>query len=158
MTGNDFMSWVLRSPFHGLLSNGMMLLTVTGRKTGKKYTTPVGYYREGGYLWIITSRDRTWWKNLRGGAEVGLLLRREPLTGFAEPELDEKTVESRMYGYLQHVPQAAKPLGVRIENGMAKEEDVARIAKGRLFVRIRVKDKLVHTITIEEAERQPEDG
>jgi hypothetical protein len=43
VTGNDFMSWFLRSPLHGLLSNGMMLLTVTGRKTGKKYTTPVGY-------------------------------------------------------------------------------------------------------------------
>ena len=38
MTGNDFITWVLRSPFHGMLSNGMMLITVTGRKTGKKYT------------------------------------------------------------------------------------------------------------------------
>ena len=45
MNGNDFMAWVLRSPFHGMLSNGMMLITVTGRKTGKAYTTPVGYYR-----------------------------------------------------------------------------------------------------------------
>ena len=26
----------------------MMLITVTGRKTGKEYTTPVGYYRENG--------------------------------------------------------------------------------------------------------------
>ena len=32
MTGNDFMSWILRSPFHGVLSNGMMLITVTGHK------------------------------------------------------------------------------------------------------------------------------
>jgi len=35
MNGNDFMAWVLRSPFHGMLSNGMMLITITGRKTGK---------------------------------------------------------------------------------------------------------------------------
>lgn len=46
MNGNDFMAWVLRSPFHGMLSNGMMLITVTGRKTGKTYITPVGYYVE----------------------------------------------------------------------------------------------------------------
>ena len=60
MNGNDFMAWVLRSPFHGMLSNGMMLITITGRKTGKTYTTPVGYYVENDYLWVITSRERTW--------------------------------------------------------------------------------------------------
>jgi len=138
MTGNDFMSWTLRSPFHGMLSNGMMLITVTGRKTAKKYTTPVGYYREDGCLWIITSRDRTWWKNLQGGAEVSLLLKRQSVVAFAEPELDEKSVEERMYQYVKHVPQTAKPLGIRVENGIANAQDIARTAKDRLFVRLRL--------------------
>jgi len=92
MTGNDFMSWVLRSPFHGMLSNGMMLITVTGCKTGKKYTTPVGFYESSGFLWILTSRNRTWWKNLRGKAEVDLLLRRKPVKAFAELELDDANI------------------------------------------------------------------
>ena len=139
MSGNDFMSWILRSPFHGMLSDGMMLITITGCKTGKKYTTPVGYYRENGYLWVITSRDRTWWKNLRGGADVDLLLKRKPVHAFAEPDLDEKSVETRMYEYLHHVPQAAKPLGIHIENGEANAGDVMRTAKDRLFVKIQVK-------------------
>jgi deazaflavin-dependent oxidoreductase (nitroreductase family) len=138
MTGNDFMSWVLRSPFHGMLSNGMMLLTVTGRKTGRKYTTPVGYYRENGYLWVLTSRDRTWWKNLQGGADVSLLLKRQPVNAFAEPELEPTSVEARMYEYIKHVPQAAKPMGVRVENGNANAEDVARTAKDRLFIKIKI--------------------
>jgi len=137
MNGNDFMSWVLRSPLHGMLSDGMMLLTVTGRKTGKKYTLPVGYYREDGYLWVITSRDRTWWKNLRGGADVDLLLKRKPVAAFAEPELDEKDVEARMYDYIKYVPRAAKPLGIRVENGKVNAEDVARTAKDRLFVKMK---------------------
>ncbi|MFZ5905673.1 MAG: nitroreductase/quinone reductase family protein [Chloroflexota bacterium] len=136
MNGNDVMSWVLRSPFHGLLSNGMMLITVTGCRTGKKYTTPVGFYRENGDLWVLTSRDRTWWRNLRGGAEVGLLLKRKPIAAFAEPELDEKTVEARLCDYIRHIPQAAKPMGIRVENGQANAEDVARVAKERLFVKI----------------------
>jgi deazaflavin-dependent oxidoreductase (nitroreductase family) len=135
MTGNDFMSWVLRSPFHGMLSNGMMLITVTGRRTGKKYTTPVEYYRQNSELWVLTQRDRTWWRNLRGGAEVGLLLKRKPVTAFAEPELDEKAVEARMYEYIRHMPQAAKPLGIRVEQGSANREDVERTIKDRLFVR-----------------------
>jgi deazaflavin-dependent oxidoreductase (nitroreductase family) len=136
MNGNDFMSWVLRSPFHGMLSNGMMLITVTGRKTGKTYTTPVGFYEEGGFLWILTSRDRTWWRNLQGGAEVKLLLKRKPVNGFAETKMDEKAVESQMREYVKHIPQAAKPMGIRVENGAANAEDVARIAKDRLFVKI----------------------
>ncbi len=138
MTGNDFMSWVLRSPFHGILSNGMMLITVTGCKTGRKFTTPVGYYEEGGYLWVITNRDRTWWRNLRGGAEVELLLKHKPVRAFAETELDEKAVETRMYEYLRHVPQSAKPMGIRVENGNANAEDLERVAKDRLFVRFRL--------------------
>jgi hypothetical protein len=137
MTGNKFMSWVLRSPFHGLLSNGMMLITVTGSTTGKKYTLPVGYYRKDDELWIITLRSRTWWRNVRDGAEISMLIKRKPLTGFAELELEEKAVEARMHEYLQYVPGAAKPLGIQLKNGKATGEDIARIAKDRLFVKIR---------------------
>src|SRR5512139_693930 len=138
MTGNDFMAWVLRSPFHGMLSNGMMLITVTGRKTGKAYTTPVGYYEEGGYLWVLTSLDRSWWRNLQSGANVKLLLKRKSVNGFAETELNEKAVEARMYVYIKHVPQAAKPMKIRVENGVANAEDIARTARDRLFVRIKL--------------------
>jgi hypothetical protein len=123
MKGNDFMAWVLRSPFHGMLSNGTMLITVTGRKTGKTYTT---------------SRERTWWKNLQGGANVTLLLKRKPMNGFAETELEGEAVEALMYHYVKHIPQAAKPMGIRVENGVANAEDIARTAKDRLFVRIKL--------------------
>jgi deazaflavin-dependent oxidoreductase (nitroreductase family) len=139
MNGNDFMSWVLRSPFHGLLSNGMMLITVKGRKTGRSYTTPVGYFPDGGTLWVLTSRDRTWWRNLQGGAEVVLLLKRKRVSGLAETELDPKAVEMRMFDYVKFVPQAARPMGIRIEDGKPNAEDVARTAKDRLFVKIKLK-------------------
>ena len=138
MDGNTFISWVLRSPFHGLLSNGTMLITVTGRKTGKKYTTPVGYYQQDGYLWVLTSRDRQWWRNLKNGAEVSLLLKRKPVQGFAEAELEAQAVEARMFEYIKHVPMAAKPLGIRMENNTANAEDIVRTARDRLFVKIKV--------------------
>mgnify|MGYP000058818894 CR=1 FL=1 len=136
MNGNNFMAWLLRSPFHGMLSNGMMLITVTGRKTGLKYTTPVGYFEEDNHLWVFTSRNRTWWRNLCGGAPVSLLLKRRTVEAFAEPVLDERAVGFWMHEYLRHVPQAAHSLGIRVKDGVASEEDVARIAKDRLFVRI----------------------
>lgn len=134
------MAWVLRSPFHGLLSNGMMLITVTGRRTGRKYTTPVGYYREGDCLWILTSRDRTWWKNLRRGAEVEMLLRRETLRGIAEVVQDNSAVQARLRDYVRYIPQAAKPMGIRMENGKPNADDIARTAKDRLFVKISLEE------------------
>jgi len=33
---NTLMSWLLRSPFHGLLSKSTLLVTVTGRKSGRQ--------------------------------------------------------------------------------------------------------------------------
>ena len=71
MNGNNFMIWILRSPFHGLLSKGMRLIMVTGCKSGRKYATPVEYFREDEQLWVMTSRNRTWWRNLRGRYRAG---------------------------------------------------------------------------------------
>ena len=65
------------------------------------------------------------------------MLKRKPVTAIAEPDLDAKAVEARMVEYIKHVPQAAKPLGIRIENGKANAEDIARIAEDRLFVKIK---------------------
>ena len=138
MTGNDFISWVLRSPLHGMLSNSMMLITVTGRKTGRQYTTPVEYFRENGNIFIMTSRNRTWWRNLKDGAEVSLLLKHKPETSSAQLEVDQELVETRMVEYLQHMPRATKLLGIRIENGIVNAEDIARVAKDRLFVRLQL--------------------
>jgi deazaflavin-dependent oxidoreductase (nitroreductase family) len=74
----------LRSENHQLLSNNHLLITVTGRRTGKQYTIPVNYRRfDDGNLVIGTEAD--WWHNLKGGAEVELLVAGETLRGYAEP-------------------------------------------------------------------------
>jgi len=135
MNGNDFVKFMLKSPLQVFMGD-TMLITVTGRKTGRKYTTPVGYYQEGDTLWIISSRDRTWWRNVCGGANVDLHVHGRDLTAFAESILDEKAVAPQIVGYLRHVPLSAKPLGVRVEHGVPNLDDVARLAKERLFVKI----------------------
>jgi deazaflavin-dependent oxidoreductase (nitroreductase family) len=138
MTGNDFISWVLRSSLHSMLSNNMLLITVTGRKTDRQYTTPVEYFSKNGYLFVMTSCNRTWWRNLKDGAEVSLLLKRKPVHALAELELDKELVEALLVEYLQYLPRAAKPLSIRIENGNVNAEDVARVANDRLFVRLQL--------------------
>src|SRR5436190_18584966 len=80
---NPFVSVVLRSPLHRLLSKQLLLLTVTGRTSGKAYTFPVGYIREADAIIILSGRH-VWWKNLRGGAPVAVLLEGQRHTGRAE--------------------------------------------------------------------------
>jgi len=135
MTGNDFVKFFLRTPFYVFMGD-TMLITVTGCKTGKKYTTPVGFYREGDTIWIISNRERTWWRNLKGGADVEMHIRGKDVCGFAEAILDEGAVARQIGDYVNHIPMAAKPLGVRVENGEPNPDDAARLAKERMFVRI----------------------
>lgn len=137
MNGNDFVAMLLRSPLYFMLGN-TMLLTVTGRVSGKKYTTPVGYYRDEEGLWVITSRDRTWWRNVRDGAQVEMRIGGKDVSGYAEAILDQGAVAARLGDYLQHVPRAAKPLGVRLENGLPNPEDAAHVSDERLFVKVRL--------------------
>ena len=137
MIGNDLVALVLRTPLHVLMGK-TILITVTGRKTGKKYTTPVGYYRADDHLWVITSRDRTWWRNVKDGANVQIRIHGRDMTGYAEAILDEDSIIERLGDYLKQTPMASKPLGIRVENGMPHPEDAARLAKERLFVKISV--------------------
>ncbi len=132
---NGIMSAVLRSPLHGMLGD-TMLLTVTGRKSGKRYTTPVGFYRDGDVLWIMSSRDRTWWRNLCGGACVRMHLHGRDIEGFAEAVVDEEAVARQVAEYVQHIPMAARSLGVRVEQGSANADDARQLAKEKVFVRV----------------------
>ena len=70
---NPIMKGLLRSPLHRLLSGALMLITYTGRKTGKQYTIPIGYFVWGeGELMSFSSA--CWWTNLRSKPPVTLLL------------------------------------------------------------------------------------
>ena len=73
---NPMMRALLRSPFHRLLSGQILLLTYTGRKSGRRYTLPVGYVRDGDALLIVSQHSelKRWWRNLRGGAPVAVLI------------------------------------------------------------------------------------
>jgi deazaflavin-dependent oxidoreductase (nitroreductase family) len=83
---NPVFAWILRSPFHGLVSPAVLLLTVTGRRSGRRYTIPVGYQRDGEVLVVLVShaRRKQWWRNYREPAPVALRLRGRERRGRAE--------------------------------------------------------------------------
>ncbi|HSG43532.1 MAG TPA: nitroreductase family deazaflavin-dependent oxidoreductase [Anaerolineales bacterium] len=135
MTGNDFVKFFLRTPLR-IFMGDTMLITVKGRRTGKEYTTPVGYFQESDNLWVLSSRDRTWWRNVKDGADVKLLLKGKSTSAFAEIVAEEDEVEKLLADYVKHIPISAHGLGIRLEHDVPNKDDVARAAIDRLFVKI----------------------
>ena len=83
---NPVVRALLRSPLHRLLSGGVLLLTITGRRTGRPYALPAQYRRRGDQVAIVPgiAGRKTWWRNLDGGAPVRLRIRGEVFTGEGE--------------------------------------------------------------------------
>jgi deazaflavin-dependent oxidoreductase (nitroreductase family) len=134
---NSVVGSILRSPLHRLLSGRLALLTFYGRKSGRRYTTPVGYGRTDDALLVDT--ESPWWRNLReDGARVGVRLQGRDRTGTAEVITDEARMREAYRIILAATPGYARALGVSLgSDGLPRRDDVARIRqKGHVVVRI----------------------
>ncbi len=119
-----------------------MLITFTGRKSGKVYTTPVGYVRNGDSLTFYTKRRRIWWRNLRGGAPVTVRVKGQDLEGVGETIEDEKAVAAILSAYLQEFPQYARYYQVTLDaDGQPKPEEVSRAAQENVIVRVQIEQE-----------------
>lgn len=138
MQANDFVKFLLRSPLHGLISGTVLLIAVRGRKSGRQITLPAEYYELGQELWIISRRERAWWRNLSGGGGVGLRLRGRQRQGTAELVLEESTVASKLNYLFLCFPRRARWLGIRMEGGRPAPESIRRLAAERLLILIKL--------------------
>lgn len=105
---NPAMRLLLRSPLHFLVSDSLLLITYEGRKTGRRYTTPLRYVREGEVIRCFTSGSTYWWRNLQGGREVSLRIGGQDGRYFAQIVKDDKqTLRTELEKYLVQYPQDA---------------------------------------------------
>jgi hypothetical protein len=100
---NPLVRGVLRSPAHGLLSGHLALLTVTGRRSGRAYTFPVGYHRDRDRVTIGVDwpERKRWWRNLAEAAPVEIWLAGVRRAGTGRARGDEHagvTVEIELDG------------------------------------------------------------
>jgi deazaflavin-dependent oxidoreductase (nitroreductase family) len=135
---NRTMKFVLRSPLHGIVDKQILLITFTGRKSGKTYTTPVSYSQSGDQVVIFT--HAIWWKNLRNGTSVTLHIRGRDLEGLAEPIAENKqAVASGLAEHLRKVRSDAKYYAVTFdEQGNPRSEEVEKAAQAVVMIRIRL--------------------
>jgi deazaflavin-dependent oxidoreductase (nitroreductase family) len=130
---NPIVSLTLRSPLHRLMSAAVMLITYQGRKSGKKYTLPVQFVQSDHIVYIIpgSPEQKTWWRNLRGGRPVRLLLGGEWLSGKAEVlegAVQVEPVTKALALFLKRFPEAAKLHKVRINAAGDLDQDDLQMA------------------------------
>lgn len=116
-----------------------MLITFTGRKSGKTHATPVNYTREGDNIMVFSLRDRVWWRNLRGGAPVTVRVKGQDLKAVGESIEDRKIVAAGLMAYLQTSPKYARYFQVTLDSsGQPNSEEVDRAAQNRLMIRVKL--------------------
>lgn len=136
---NKVMVWLLKSPLHGFVSKNIMLVTYTGRKSGQVYTIPVNYIRQDDIFTTTSFRQRTWWRNLRGGAPVTIRVKGQDLKAEAIVVEDDQDVTTGLMAYLRQAPNLARYYNVGLDpEGRPNPGDVAQTAKNRVIIRTRL--------------------
>lgn len=100
---NPAVAWLLRSRLHGITSKTVMLITFTGRKSGRKYTTPISYVRDENRVRVFTVFP--WWRNMRNGEEVTVLIAGVEHRGNATAVTgDPERIREALRDFLKRVP------------------------------------------------------
>ena len=117
--GNPLVRMLLGSPLHRMLDDSVLVLHLTGRKTGRRYDIPVGYMDMDGKLAVVTVAR--WRVNLRGGADVEVTLRgcRRPMHALLEE--DPASVAVSYQAMIDRIgwEKAQRQLGISLPGGRA---------------------------------------
>lgn len=141
---NKVTTALLRSPLHFLVSGNLLLITFTGRKSGKQFTTPVTYTQKGDVVRVFS--NQRWWRNLVGGAAVTVRLRGSDIAGHAEVVQDGQVVLDEIADYLaSNGVKRAFMINLPLDAARTPSADeIAQAARGHIVVRIALQPQAPH--------------
>ena len=135
--GNFFIKAMINSPLHSLLGDSFAVITVTGRKTGRPISTPINVSRDEGSYIVVSMRNRTWWRNLRGNTQAQLRVKGKTIQVRGDVIEDPSTVREELRQYFRQHPGNAKYFNVRLTpEGEPDPEGLQRAAEERLIIRL----------------------
>lgn len=135
---NPLMKRRLNGTNPGKMADVLLLLTFTGRKSGKQFTTPVGYHLDGDDVMLFTHSP--WWKNMEGGTTVTLRLQGRTQSGFAQATANQDEV-------IDYVRRFVAQYGVKDAGRLAitfgdvtnpTDEDFRLATRGLRMIRIKL--------------------
>ena len=145
---NPVMRSLLRSPMHGITSHNIGIVHFTGRKSGRKLSTPLSYTREGNVVRLLSNQNTRWWLNFRGeGVRVEMEIARERYPGTAVLlEGDSETLREGVRRFIRALPRDAKVYGLKLDaNGDIVEPSLASIVDELILVEIELAERLLRT-------------
>ena len=128
---NPLVVGLLRSPLHFIASKGLMVLSWSGRKSGRSFSIPVGCQVDGDAVIVLLSKpnEKSWWKNFRTPWPAELLIerRRRAVVGeWLEP--GDAEFFQRVETTLRRLPWMGSQFGgIRYDKEKGLGEDQRRI-------------------------------
>jgi deazaflavin-dependent oxidoreductase (nitroreductase family) len=134
---NFFMKAIINSPLHFLLGDSFAVITLTGRKTGRRYSTPINVKRQGETWYALSMRSRTWWRNLRGGGLAQLRVAGKQIAVRGEVVEGHDEVAAGLADYFRQYPGYAKYFDIRLgPDGQPDPKELRRVAGERVIIRL----------------------
>jgi deazaflavin-dependent oxidoreductase (nitroreductase family) len=129
----SFQVWLLRRGWLGSLGDEIMVVTVTGRKTGRQYSTPIGFLRDGETI-IALSRGSNWYKNAVATGKATIEIKQHKLDVRVEAVTDQAERE-RIFALYQRdrTKNFARLFGVPVD---APEAELQQALAMRDFVKM----------------------
>ncbi len=113
---NALMAMMLRTPgLERMIGRSTALLTFTGRRTGRSFTTPVSYARREDDVILTAHESRRWWRNLGARPNVELRLAGKEHAGTARV-LRGREGLPHLLDFARAQRTVAKGMGVRFDS------------------------------------------
>jgi hypothetical protein len=132
---NPIMKRLLQSPLHWPWSRWFAVIEWTGRRSGRRFSTPVAYLLRGDEVWVTTGD--VWWRNLDSNPRMRVFLSGTRVEGEGAPETAlQESVQLHMRMF-QIRPFFARLAGLPPR---PSPPDVVRaVEAGRVLVRIKLR-------------------
>ena len=136
---NPPMRALLRSPMHRIASANLCLLSYHGRRSGRPFTTPLSFTREGNTVRLLSSRETAWWQNfVEGPVEVEVEIARETFRGRAQTITEDgERLREGVRRFLTALPRDAVVYGIKLDRERKPlEESIDRAAGHVVLVEV----------------------
>jgi deazaflavin-dependent oxidoreductase (nitroreductase family) len=132
---NPVMKRLLRSPLHWPWSRWFTVVEWTGRRSGRRYSTPVAFLPRGGEVWVTTGD--TWWRNLLSNPLIRVWLAGRQVVGDATLVTDRQESVQLHAAMFEARPFFARLAGLPPRPG--RPQIAAAVDAGRTLIRIRLR-------------------
>lgn len=133
---NTIIISILKSPFHRILSGNTAVITYSGHKSGKTYHVPFNYVRAENTYLSTSIPQRTWWRNLRKGAQVQLLVHGKTIPAYAQVLSTDDQKVTALRSLIKAAPMYARYMKISFNAaGEPDSDQIRQAAAERVLIR-----------------------